>query len=135
MQITYDMIYTQCEAVALSVSLPFKVGNSVGPSPDVEKWIWFIIIPNGPAREGWNDLGADQGLLRALVHWTPGVGEDAALDVCDTIADYFKQGTRWHSSPPGETVEIYAPPSIGGLVEDGQSVYFPVSMRYRAFRG
>lgn len=135
MQITYDMIYTQCEAVALAVSLPFKVGNRAGPGPAVEKWIWFIIIPNGEAKQGWNDLGADQGLLRALVHWMPNVGEDAALQVCDIIADYFKQGTRWHSNPAGETVEIYAPPSIGGLVEDGQSVYFPVSMRYRAFRG
>lgn len=135
MQITYDMIYTQCEAVAASVSLPFKVGNSVGPEADVQQWIWFIIIPNGEARSGWNDLGADQGLFRALVHWTPNVGEDAALAVCDTIADYFKQGTRWHSDPVGTTIEIYAPPSIGGLVEDGQSVYFPISMRYRAFRG
>ena len=133
MNVLYDMLLTQCEAVAASVSLPFKVPTQIFTPPDDGKWLEFIIIPNGEAKLGWLDLNADQGLLRALVYWPPGQGTEAPGTVAGTIATYFAQGTRWHSDPVGMTVEIYAPPTIGGLVEDGQSVYFPVSMRYRSF--
>lgn len=131
MNTLYDMLLLQCEAVAASASLPFKVPSQPFTPPDDGKWLEFIIIPNGEAKAGWADLKYDQGLLRALVYWPPGQGTEAPGAVCGIVAEHFAQGTRWHSTPAGSTVEIYAPPSIGGLVEDGQSVYFPVSMRYR----
>lgn len=134
MNTVYEMLLEQCEAVATSVSLPFKVPNAIMDNTPA-KWIEFVIIPNGEAKAGWQDLKADQGILRALVYWPPGDGWERPGAVCDIIADYFKQGTRWHSDPAGTVVEIYAPPTISAAVEDGQSTFFPVSMRYRAFTG
>ncbi len=123
-----DLLYKPLNDAAL---LPTEFPNRTLETPNDDKWIEVIHQPNGVARSlmagGNND--PDQGLLRVGVHWPVNSGDDDPSAICLQIAALYTKGSRFFDV--GLTVEIYEKPAIGGAIEDGQTVLFPVSIRYR----
>lgn len=125
-----DLLCAVVQTVATSLTLPVKYPNRATPT-QVGTWLEVVHIPNGPAREGWNDLANEQGIFRIGVNVAPDEGNTDAAPIVAAIAAAFAQGTVLRET--GLKVEIYKPPVAGALIEAGQKAWYPVTMFYRSF--
>jgi hypothetical protein len=125
-----ELLYTPLDNAFPNI---VKFPNRMLAVPNDDKWIEVIHQPNGVARSLLGDANKDpdQGLMRVGVHWPVDAGDDDPSALCLQIQVLYAKGTRFQAA--GLTVEIYEKPSIGGAIEDGQTVLFPVSIRYRVF--
>lgn len=127
---TEELLFNACEAIATSFSIPIKFPNRNGPQ-GAATWLEIIHIPNGVAKTGLQDLKINMGLLNIGINCTPDQGSTVAGPIAEAIKAAFAQGTVLFGT--GIKVEIYYPPSVGALIEDGQKAFYPVSIRYRSF--
>jgi len=127
-----ELLFAHVQTVTDALSVSVKWPNRNGPT-DAATWLDVVHIPNGEALPGWNDLKANQGLLNLGVYVSPDVGATTAAPIISALAAAFAQATVLHGTTT--KVEIYAPPRIGRVFEDGQKAVFPLSVRYRAFEG
>lgn len=124
------ILFGEIETVAAALVLPVKWPNRNGPV-GADVWIEVVHLPNGVAKEGWEDLKATQGIMNVGVHVPPDTGSTDATAACDAIAAAFPQGRVIFGA--SSKVEIYTPVTYGALVEDGQKAFYPLQVRYRSF--
>jgi len=125
----HDLLYKPLDDGALGY--PIKWPNRTLAIPNDDKWLEVIHQPNGAARAMLGDIDPDQGLLRIGVHWPVDQGDEPPHAVCLQVAALYPKALRLIGSTM--RLEIYEKPAIGGAIEDGQSVFYPVSIRYRVF--
>ena len=108
-------------------SLPVKYIGRSWVVPSDQKWLELVFIPNN-SEDCWGDEQTHTGMFRMILHWpNDDAGAYGPLAVIKSIAGYFSKGTRL------QNVQIYAKPSLTGLIENSSENLFPVSLRYTSF--
>lgn len=130
MSISLDLLAAVVQSVATSLSLPVKWPNVQTPD-HTGTWLELVHVPNGPAREGWNDLKNEQGIFRVGVNVKPNTGSTDAEPIVAALLTAMAQGTVLFGT--GVKLEIYKPPVAGSLIEYGQKTWYPVTVFYRSF--
>lgn len=114
-------------SLGISIAWP-NVEIDAGTRPRVE-----LSIPSAEQTGGTlkgNEIKREDGTMLAVVAVEHGQGENAALDLADSVAGLFPEGSR--ISITGGEIAIVARPSIRGGFVDGPEYRVPVAIRYRA---
>jgi len=131
-----DVLFEQIAALAELASVQVKWPNTNGPE-GVPTWIDVVHIPNGVAKSGWNDLKINQGIINLGLNVPPNSGSYDAAGILDFFKQAFAQGTVFIVEPTPELtpmrVEIYSPPTLGAVFENGQKAVYPLQILYRSF--
>jgi hypothetical protein len=97
--------------------------------PNDQKWLEVVWLPNNI--QGDLDGGAKnhRGILRLLLHWpNDGAGAYRPLAVIESIGGYFTNGLLLSN------VQIYSKSDLTGVLQDGDDVIYPLSIRYQSYR-
>lgn len=119
-------------AAVLASSTPTLPISYVGVSftvPNDQKWLEVVWLPNNI--QGDLDAGAKnhRGILRLLLHWSnDGAGAYRPLAVIESIGAYFTNGLLLSN------VQIYSKSDLTGVLQDGDDVIYPLSVRYQSYR-
>jgi hypothetical protein len=113
-------------AVAASIvpSLPVKyIGRSFA-SPNDNKWLELVFIPNNGPDMFWQGQQYS-GMFRMILHWpNDDLGAYSPLDTIASIAGYFYKGMSLPS------VTISSNPTLTSVLEQGSENLWPASLRY-----
>lgn len=97
--------------------------------PQDQKWLELVWIPNNRQGDFLGDEKNHRGILRLILHWpNQATGVYAPVALLASITRYFVKGSVLSS------VQIYAKPDIGSLIEDGDDTLFPASIYYNSYR-
>lgn len=127
---TEELLFEAIKTVADGLSLQVKWPNRQGPI-DTDKFVSVVHIPNGSSKTGWRDIKAEQGVLNIGVCVEIDHGATDAAPIVSAFRSAFAQSTVLLGSVT--RVEIYMPPRLGAVFEDGQKAVFPVTVFYRSF--
>lgn len=97
--------------------------------PNDQKWLEVIWLPNNIMGDLWGNEKNHRGILRLLLHWpNDGSGAYAPLALIESIGGYFQKGLLIGG------VQCYERADITGVVQDGDDVIYPMSIRYQSYR-
>jgi hypothetical protein len=118
-------------AVAASIS-PLLPVSYVGVSfavPNDQRWLEVVWLPNNIQGDLWGDAKNHRGLLRLFLHWpNDGAGAYRPLAAIESIGGYFTNGLLLSN------VQIYSKSDLTGVLQDGDDVIYPLSIRYQSYR-
>ena len=97
--------------------------------PNDQKWLEVKWIPNNIKGDLWGDAKNHRGILRLYLHWpNDGAGPYRPLAVIESIGSYFTNGLLLSN------VQIYSKSDLTGVLQDGDDVIYPLSIRYQSYR-
>ena len=118
-------------AVAAS-TMPALPVSYVGVSftvPNDQKWLEVVWLPNNIQGDFLGQEKNYRGILRLLLHWpNDGAGAYRPLAVIESIGAYFTNGLLLSN------VQIYSKSDLTGVLQDGDDVIYPLSIRYQSYR-
>lgn len=118
-------------AVAASTTpvLPISYVGVNFNTPNDQKWLEIVWLPNN-IQEGFSGNEKNhRGILRLLLHWpNDGAGAYRPLAVIESIGAYFTNGLLLSN------VQIYSKSDLTGVLQDGDDVIYPLSIRYQSYR-
>lgn len=132
-QIT-EALLTRLAALTLSPVVPVAMPNVTFPAsgsdtPDTYLQARMLRAPTqGVGISAWNEHA---GILQVDVVYKPQNGEIKPLQIADSVAAWFARGTRMSNG--SVQVDVYEPPQIASVIQDGDRIRIPVSVRYRTF--
>lgn len=129
-----EALFQRLTALVLNPALPIAMPNVAFPKAGDDKPDLYLraSLLRAPTRTvgiaAWDE---HTGILQVDVVYGLQNGELKPLQVADSVADWFKRGTRLVNGLV--QVDVYESPSIASAVPDGTYSAIPVSVRYRVF--
>lgn len=110
-------------------TLPIKaMGRNFDPR-EHEKYLEIRIIPNNRNGDFWGNEKNYQGILRLILHWqNDNMGIYTPVRTIRSICSYFSKDKIING------VQIYENPNLLDILEEGDELLYPVSIRYRSYR-
>lgn len=120
---------TAAVAASTMPTLPVSYVGLNFSVPNDQKWLEVVWLPNNI--QGGLDGSAKnhRGILRLLLHWpNDGGGPYRPLALIESIGAYFTNGLLLSN------VQIYSKSDLTGVLQDGDDVIYPLSVRYQSYR-
>lgn len=118
-------------AVASSTypTLPIKFVDVAFATPNNQKWLELVFIPNNPADRTWGDEEVNRGIFRMILHWpNNGAGAYAPLELVASIMSSFSKDTKI-----GGLLQVLNKPKTMSTLQQGSENLYPVSVEYIVF--
>lgn len=119
------------EAVAASTipTLPVKFVGVSFVTPNDQKWLEIIHIPNNPSDRTWGDEEVNRGIMRLVLHWpNNGAGAYRPLEIMASIMSSF---TKYEKI--GGLLQILNKPKSMSMIENGSENWYPATVEYTVF--
>lgn len=99
-------------------------------TPNDQKWLDIVWIPNNDTGAFLGDEVNHRGLFRLILHWpNTGTGIYEPVELLASITRYFTSGLLL------QEVQIVGKPTpTGSPIEDGDKILFPVTISYQSYR-
>lgn len=113
-------------AAALSPPLPVIHGGVHGTPPDAARWLETRFFPNKTENYGLSNDGPSmqRGFFQITVGERPGSGLVRGMAVAGQVITAFPKGTKFG------TFRVPVKPWISSVLQSGDRVLYPVTIRY-----
>ena len=120
---------TAAVAASTMPALPVSYVGVGFSTPNDQKWLEIVWLPNNIQGDFLGQEKNYRGILRLLLHWpNDGAGAYRPLAVIESIGAYFTNGLLLSN------VQIYSKSDLTGVLQDGDDVIYPLSIRYQSYR-
>lgn len=118
-------------AVAASTlpTLPIKFVDVSFKTPENQKWLEIVHIPNNPADSTWGNEEIHRGIMRLVLHWpNNGAGAYKPLELIASILSSFNKEEKI-----GGLLQILNKPKSMSTVQNGSENWYPATVEYIVF--
>lgn len=118
-------------AVAASIvpTLPIQFIDVNFDTPEDQKWLELVHIPNNPRDRYWSDEEINRGIFRMILHWPKnGGGTYEPLQLIASISGAFVKGEK-----VGGLWQVLNKPKAMSKITQDADLLFPVSVEYSVF--
>lgn len=120
---------TAAVAQSDNTSLPVKYLLKSFNTPQDQKWLEIVWLPNNRRGDFLGDEKNHRGILRLVLHWPNLSGAIyEPVELLGSIARYFTNGLVLSG------VQVYGTADPDGVIEDGDDVLIPCSIYYTSYR-